>query len=120
MKLSLTQTLIDSQKTRKQITGQYTSVKTNDELITEITGYCAMGALYCESNNVNESGHVTVTSRDMLIKGYGIKVKQINCEYMCPHCKNTVYHLGSFIVHLNDHHGKTFRQIGRHLRKLGF
>ena len=120
MKLSLTQTLIDSQETRKQIIGSYTKIKQKGEYVTEITGYCAMGALFCEAGEVNSSGHVQLTTFDLFKLKYGLKAKQIKETFTCPYCKIDRSWLGSYIVHLNDTHEKTFKQIGKHLRKLGF
>lgn len=119
MKLSLTQTLIDSQKTRKQITGKYIDAYWKNEDEMKIKGYCAMGALYCEAGEVNDMGNMKITSFDLFKLKYGLKAKQIRETFICPRCKTEHLWLGSYIVHLNDVHGKTFKQIGTHLRKLG-
>ncbi len=111
--LNLVQVLRESQKTRKQITKMYVKF---DPFKKEIKGYCAMGALFCESDNV-ESGSITCGD-SALFQCYGIDYDSTK-RYICPSC-GIERELASFIIHLNDHHECTFEEIANVLENVGF
>ena len=110
--LNLVQVLRDSRKTRKQITGSYLDFNENSK---KIEGYCAMGALFCESDNVTDIG--TIQCGDyLLFQCYGIKF-DYSKKYICPKC-DIELHLSGLIIHLNDVEGRTFEEIAEVLEKL--
>jgi len=112
--LSLVQTLCDSQKTRRQIVGQYVHVDPNGK----IDGYCAMGSLFCESERI-EDNNTYGGELDMLVYSYGIDGGRAKKEMKCPKCDQK-RDLSKLIIHLNDIHRFTFKHIAAVLKKKGF
>lgn len=133
----LSQVLIESQTTRKQIQGSMVDIAATK--ISEIVGYCAMGALYCESGLLQDSkdkGRIVYPTEKAMIEyfmgegGYSAVQVPVDCNF----CKDVTDPLRtynrarqfstgwitSYMIHMNDFHKMTFEQIGKELERLGF
>ena len=133
MKKKISQVLIESQTTRKQVIG---SLFAHAKKIKEIQSYCAMGALMCESELLIDSDNrddprIQFPSDSVIIdhfagKGSNYFKRIVICQFCKdgkdgfskrnPHQPASV---GSYIIHLNDNHQKTFEEIGKEMEKLG-
>lgn len=110
--LNIVQVLRESQKTRKQVTSMYVEY---DDINKKINGYCAMGALFCESDNVSDIGTMLCGDPE-LFECYGIKYNPTQL-YACPKCEME-QSLSAFIIHLNDREDFTFEEIAKVLEEL--
>lgn len=139
-KKKISQVLIESQKSRTQIFGSLWN--TGVRKISDITEYCAMGALMCESGLITELEHIDgglVAPSDQVLFAYfmGNDVDQKLDNLACNSCVNKEYLIDnskaysnnnpfrvnfvtSYIIHMNDYHHMTFEQIGKVIEKLGF
>ena len=127
--LSISETLIKSQTSRKQTTGQWMHSKRDvDNQFVEVESYCAMGALFCEAE---KAFHGTTTcSVDELLEIYGVVGDLCNKRFDCQDCLEHSEHdddeeyknmsLSAYIIHLNDTHEWTFADIGEEMRSQGF
>jgi len=117
----MSEVLIESQKTRKQITG--TLVRNYDK-DGKPEDYCALGALGCEAGliiNEEQLEKSTSSARDFyntIVEAYGADPTTI---MECPnHGYNYSISLSGVIFHLNDQHSWTFEQIGNWLKEKGY
>ncbi len=138
MKL-ISQVLIESQKTRKQITGSLFGI--NPTKVSDIKEYCALGTLYCEAGLIDDGqdGHIVQSKgRTELMKYYLGNYEKSKIDHGdCMACVTTeityqeyksyskehpyeIHELADYIVHMNDYHVMSFEEIGRVLEKLGF
>ncbi len=94
--------------------------------------YCAVGKLACVSGSVNRFGDID-NERTWLKLKFKIPFFKIDKNIKCMACvekkplldpvKFKKPHVGSLpntIVHLNDDHRLTYKQIGRYMKRLGF
>lgn len=108
--MKISKVLIDSQKTRKQMTGGL--VMPN---FAEPKSYCALGALACE-NGLFENG---VPEYVDIIKSYGTD-PTIMVELPNGHetlAGQSIMLVGA-IWRLNDSYGWSFKKIGKWIEKL--
>ena len=129
MKEKISQILIDADQSL-QIKEAYTKDWNEDTKIAK--GYCAIGMIACTTKTIGQYGYVG--SEYMMFEKLKIPKKFRHMDIICKlcekveekdakrsYCKNNVYggRLPSYIIHLNDDHGKTFKYIGKYLEKLG-
>jgi len=131
----ISQVLIDSQHTRTQVRG---SLFHHAKRIEDIDSYCAMGALMCESellenaeNRDDGEDRICYPSDNRVIEHFAGEGKshfdEIEVCVLCPDSDDSFYKnnpyqavaVGSYIIHLNDQHKQTFEQIGKIMEKLG-
>lgn len=136
----ISQVLIESQETRKQT---YGSLFDNEDEIKQITKYCAMGALMCESGLLeNKEGSNSKwihqpSDRELFEHFMGVGSYKDEGKKECRICESgehkligesiyskenpySWYWLSSIIIHMNDAHHMTFEQIGKEVERLGF
>ncbi len=104
--------LVDSQKSRFQVTGKFVAINFEEH---RITGYCAMGALGCEIGYIDMENHSADTSD--IMQAYGIGDRLVESEAadlpICPHCNIQEGYscISDLVIHLNDRHDLTFAGI---------
>ena len=120
-------TVLEEADQSLQIKGNYLRYWTGKKA----EGYCAIGLLACKSDSVSDDGSVQ-GERTFLHEKYGITKKRLNTVRNCPACvdgvpqANSFYgktspkktHLSAIIIHMNDDHQLTYKQIAKHLRKM--
>ena len=117
----MSQVLIESEGTRKQVTGTLANFNWRGKP----KNYCALGALACEAGLITTKkqfkldDHTGSISYHRLVETYGVDPNKM---MTCPaehdgERRNPLYHM---IFHLNDNHGWTFEQIGNWLKDVGY
>ncbi len=84
-------------------------------------GYCAMGLLACSCDNIDQYGDFKENEFTFLKQNYGVPSDILNDFYDCPSCRGKDKHregLITTIVHLNDYHEKSYKQIAKWLKTL--
>ena len=128
MKVKMSQILMEadqSQQVKHAFTVDW------DAKTEKAKGYCAVGKIACETKNI-DGGYVG--SEMILFERLKIPKKFRHMDIICKLCARVKkpelalgYHrnnpwggkLPSYIIHMNDDHDKTFKYIGRYLKKLG-
>ena len=128
--------LIGLQDKKHQLFGQYVQYDWNEK---KVSGYCAMGLLACQADLVNPDwdNHTGRTSfnNTSIFSAYGLEAKTED-EFPCPAsilghdkidedgdrvpCNEEYQYIGDMVVHLNDAHKWTFKEIGLSLKELGY
>lgn len=108
----LSQVLLESQNTRKQIRGSLIK-KDGDDIVA----YCALGALACEAGlQFDDNGHVHYED---IIHEYGVN---INTLVAMPSGNDIweghILKIPHAIYRLNDSYMWSFKKIGEWLKKL--
>ena len=91
--------------------------------------YCAMGLLGCKTDSMTHTGLIGPSLEDLFIHNFGASKELMRSTIQCPvgNCdisdtasrhryKGTI---GWAIIHLNDHHSWSFKQIGEWLKEFG-
>ena len=117
MKLKMSQVLENGDQSL-QITGSYIENWNGKKA----SGYCAIGLLSCACNNVEENGMFKMNEHAFLRSKYTITEKRLSDLYECPVCetfegKDYISSIISVIIHLNDEHHYTYKQIAGYLKK---
>lgn len=117
--MKISQVLIDSQKTRTQITGSLVK-DWNTEGVPK--NYCALGALACEKGMINNINDIDLPF-EVILNEYGIKnafvhVKMPREGFFNKGMGGKILSLTSCIWHLNDHYEWSFKKIGKYIKKL--
>ena len=98
-----------------QIQGMYIEEWNNDTRKAE--GYCAVGLLSCACDNV-EDGNFKENEYTFFHKSYGVSKSMLNKLFDCPECEDSRHmSIISTIIHLNDDHSYTYKNIAKFLRK---
>ncbi len=115
-----------------QIVGGY--IKDWDIDKKKAKGYCALGILACQTENVSIDGYVPETN-EWIGETFDIDQIALHDLKKCPACKddwhciegcsyNKTYpreaNIGAMIVHMNDEHEMTFKEIGKYLKRMGY
>lgn len=116
-----------------QITGVYIRDWDSDKM--KATGYCAIGFLACQTKNVDLNGGIG-NEYSWFREAFGINAGEVlNHDRICPACVDdwsTVGYCGynkheprtatliALIIHMNDEHEMTFKEIGKYLKKMGY
>ena len=131
MTKKMSQILIDANQ-ELQIVGNY--LKDWDKEKKKAKGYCALGILACQTENVSVDGYVPETS-GWIGETFNISHDDIHDFKICPACKDDwscleycgcnkesprKANIGTLIVHMNDEHEMEFKEIGEYLEKMGY
>jgi len=132
MNKKMSQILMDANQ-ELQITGSY--LFDWDQKKQKAKGYCAVGMLACQTKNVNEFGDIE-NEYFWVKSAFGLSHDDVRTfDRVCPACiddwsciegcgynKDTpkTETVISLIVHMNDEHEMTFKEIGEYLKKMGF
>lgn len=131
MNKKMSQILMDADQ-ELQIVGNY--LKDWDIEKKKASGYCAVGILACQTGNVSIDGFVPETN-EWIGSTFDIGHIAIHDLKKCLACKDGLTcgeyvgytkenpreaNIGALIVHMNDEHEITFKEIGKYLEKMGF
>ena len=134
--MKMSEVLIKSQQTRKQIIGNL--INAEAKTIAEIEAYCAMGALACEKglfkeNYTKETNYHWLQNPTYtdIIRAYDVEPRMDLVQ--CGTCSENEGEddeytddehgfdcISDYIIHLNDEHSMTFEDIGKELEDLGY
>lgn len=85
--------------------------------------YCALGLLACKGGMIKNIDSFDKIGEDEIAKHFGLiktikmdKCLEVDCDYYEKADREQIYDI---IMHLNDGHKWTFKQIGNWLRKIG-
>jgi len=110
--------VLDEAEQDLQITGSYLNGWNGK--IKKADGYCAMGLLSCACDNIATNGMFKVNEQMFLHQKYGISSIKLDELHDCPECKRKNKTLGfeivTLIIHLNDKHDYTYKQIAEYLK----
>lgn len=127
----MSQILIEADQ-ELQIIGNYLRGWDMDK--KKATGYCALGILACQTENVSNAGFVPETS-EWIGETFNISHDQIHDFHTCPACEDEwsciegcgydtenprEANIGAIIVHMNDDHEMKFKEIGKYIKKMGY
>lgn len=79
--------------------------------------YCAMGILAKVTGNLNRFEKIEMSTNEMLAGGYNMT--GLDKHHKCPECEKragTPY----LIMHLNDDHDYTYKEVGMFLQGMGY
>ena len=119
------QVLFESQEKRNQIRGMFVE-RHGDPNIGDIVGYCVTGALLCEMGAYANIEGTPINPREQIEAEYGISAVETSDseEIDCPYYDNDACEGYSttfdIIVHLNDYHKLSFKEIGQYLQEMGY
>ena len=110
-------------QTRNTYTIRWDHIKKKADL------YCAMGLLGCKTDSMTAGGLIAPSLEDLFIDNFGANKDLMRKLVKCPEgdcdISDTVsrhHYTGSIgwaIIHLNDHHRWSFKQIGTWLKGFG-
>lgn len=129
MNRKMSQILMDADQ-ELQIIGNY--LEGWDIEKKKAQGYCALGILACQTENVSIGGYVS-ESDEWLRTTFDLG--HTDNYISCPACKDDWSciegceynkdnprwgNIGSIIVHMNDEHEMKFKEIGKYLKRMGY
>jgi len=116
MKLKMSQVLEDGDQDL-QISGEYLREWNGKKA----GGYCAIGLLACASGNVDTSGAFKEGEYHFIHNKYGVPTLKLDEIHKCPECdkegKKYLKPIIRTIIHLNDFHSYTYKDIAKYLKK---
>lgn len=108
----MSQVLIESQETRRQIIGNLVRLRNG-----EIESYCALGALGCEAGLITSKGNNV--DYNLILKSYGVDPSTIvTMPKGRKGYEGSKKEIVKAIYKLNDSYGWDFKKIGGWLKKL--
>ena len=109
-------------QTRNTYTVRWNNVKKKADL------YCAMGLLACKTGMMGDIGRILGSLNEVFINNFGASEKEMNVTHTCPvqECViaeeyNSMCYAGGvsgMVIHLNDRHSWSFKQIGNWLKGI--
>ena len=108
----ISEVLIESKNTRRQIQAGYFQTEHFGDYTKEIVGYCAMGALACEAGMARLLDNSEYGEHDAAVLAKFGVLDDLRKPTKCPFCDGVFSKLHNMIVHLNDAEDKDFKEIG--------